>query len=138
MPINVVGGGYQIDDGNLNEIRLIPTPVPQAVTGTTTTNLTVANITGDIIQAAPTNACAYVLPTVAALETALGLPIKVGAAFELIVTNTVAFVITMTTNTGWTLVGLMTVASSAGVGSAVTFLARKTGDGTWTLYRTAG
>jgi len=42
-------------------------------------------------------------------------------------------VITLTTNTGWTLVGLMTVVATAG--TAQMFRARKTGDGTWTLYR---
>jgi hypothetical protein len=44
-------------------------------------------------------------------------------------------VITLTTNTGWTLVGLMTVAATAGTSQM--FRARKTGSGTWTLYRIA-
>jgi hypothetical protein len=42
-------------------------------------------------------------------------------------------VITLVTNTGWTLVGLMTVVATAG--TAQLFRARKSGDGTWVLYR---
>jgi hypothetical protein len=78
---------------------------------------------------------AYTLPTVAALEAALSNS-KVGSSFPVSVVNvdgSGSGVITLVTNTGWTLVGLMTVAATAG--TAQLFRARKSGDGTWVLYR---
>ena len=41
----------------------------------------------------------------------------------------------MTAGTGWTIVGLATIVATAGTSQL--FRARKTGDGTWTLYRVA-
>ena len=62
---------------------------------------------------------------------------KPNSTFRVTVINlgTSSGVITMTTNTGWTLVGKMTIPITSSDGSSATFLARKTTDATWTLYR---
>lgn len=130
MALPSVGGGYQVADGNANEIDFINIDVPQTATSTAT--LTVAQITGNILVANPsTTAASYTLPTVALLEAAL-VNNKVGMAFELKVVNlgTSSGALTILAGTGWTLVGSATVA----VTSSAQFLARKTGDGAWTLY----
>jgi hypothetical protein len=134
MPIGTIGGGAQIGDGNLAEINLSVLPAP--VTATVTATLTAAQLTNGIILGSPgSSAASYTLPTVAALEAALSNS-KVGSSFPVSVVNvdgSGSGVITLVTNTGWTLVGLMTVAATAG--TAQLFRARKSGDGTWVLYR---
>lgn len=134
MAIANVGGGYQIGDGNLNEVKLNVVPAP--TTATVTATLTVAQATSGILLGSPgTSAASYTLPTVADLEATLG-NAKVGSSFDLSVVNvdgSSSGVITLVTNTGWTLVGLMTVVATAG--TAQTFRARKTGASTWSLYR---
>jgi len=136
MTISNIGGGSQIGDGNLNEVVLSVVPAPPAATVTAT--LSVAQITSGILLGSPgASAAAYTLPTCATLDAALG-NAKIGSSFDLAVINvdgSSSGVITMTTNTGWTLVGLMTVVATAGTAQA--FRARKTGDATWTLYRIA-
>jgi hypothetical protein len=134
MPIGTIGGGYQVGDGNLAEVALNVLPAP--VTAAGTANLTVAQLTNGIILGSPgSSAASYTLPTVAALEAALG-NAKVGSSFPVSVVNvdgSGSGVITLVTNTGWSLVGLMTVAAVAG--TAQLFRARKSGDGAWVLYR---
>lgn len=133
MALANTGGGYQ--NGPLTtELRLINQGAP--ATATVTATLTTAQLTAGILSASPgTSAAAYTLPLAADLDTALPNAV-VGHAFDLCVINidgSASGVITMTTNTGWTLVGLMTVVATAG--TAQLFRARKTGTGTWTLYR---
>jgi hypothetical protein len=136
MAIPNIGGGSQIGDGNLNEIVLNVVAAPVAAAGDAT--LSVAELTNGIILGSPgTSAAAYTLPTCANLDAALG-NAKVGSAFDFAVINvngSSSGVITVTTNTGWTLVGLMTVVATAGTAQA--FRARTTGDATWSLYRIA-
>jgi hypothetical protein len=134
MTISNIGGGSQIGDGNLNETVLNAIPAPVTAAGDAT--LTVAQLTNGIILGSPgTSAAAYTLPTCALLDAALG-NAKVGSAFDFSVINvngSSSGVITVTTSTGWTIVGLMTVVATAGTAQA--FRARKTGDATWSLYR---
>jgi hypothetical protein len=129
-------GGYQVGDGNLNEVQLIVQAAPPTATATAT--LTVAQITGGILLGSPgSSAAAYTLPAVATLEATVS-SAKVNSAFDFSVCNvdgSSSGVITMTAGTGWTIVGLATIAATAGTTGA--FRARKTGDGTWTLYRLA-
>lgn len=129
-------GGYQLGDGNLNEVTLGAVPAPS--TATVTATLTVPQVTAGILLGSPgTSAASYTLPTVATLEATVS-SAKVGSSFDLSVINvdgSSSGVITLVAGTGWTLVGLMTVAATAG--TAQTFRARKTGDGTWSLYRLA-
>jgi hypothetical protein len=136
MALSNIGGGSQIGDGNIAEVTLYPIPAPATATGDAT--LTVAQLTNGIILGSPgSSAAAYTLPTCALLDAAL-VNGKVGSSFDFSVVNvngSASGVITVTTATGWTLVGLMTVAATAGTAQA--FRARKTGDATWTLYRIA-
>lgn len=127
-------GGYQVGDGNLNEVLLAYQAAPVSLTSSAT--LTAAQLTNGIILGNPgTSAASYQLPTVAVLEADVS-SAKVGSTFDFSVINvdgSSSGVITLTTNTGWTLVGLMTVVATAGTAQA--FRARKSGDGTWSLYR---
>jgi hypothetical protein len=129
-------GGYQVGDGNLNEVQLDVQPAPQTATATAT--LSVAQITGGILLGSPgSSAAAYTLPSGSSLDAVVS-SAKVNSSFDFSVTNvdgSSSGVITMTAGTGWTIVGLATIAATAGTTGA--FRARKTGDGTWTLYRLA-
>ena len=135
MAIPSVGGGYQFNDGNLNEVKLSVAAAPATAADSAT--LTVAQLTNGIIIGTPTTTAAYTLPLAADLDASLT-NAKVGSVFDIRVINTTtAGVITMTTNTGWSVgssgsQGLMTVAATAG--TVRSFRARKTGDGTWALY----
>ena len=88
-----------------------------------------------------TTAATYTLPTAAQLDASLT-NAKVGSTFELAVINlgTSTGLITVAVGTGITAVGNLVVAitgSAAGVGGAAQFLFRKTGDGAYSVYRTA-
>jgi hypothetical protein len=127
-------GGYQVGDGNLNEVQIDVQAAPATATDTAT--LTVAQLTNGIILATPTAAAAYTLPTVALLEATVS-SAKVNSSFDFTVVNLASsdYDITMTTATGWTVTGggVMVVQQA----SSAQFRARKTGDGTWQLYRLA-
>lgn len=129
-------GGYQLGDGNTNEVNLQIQAAPAAETASVL--LTAAEITNGIILGSPgTSAASYQLPTCANLDLLVS-SAKPDSSFDFSVINvdgSSSGVITLTTNTGWTLVGLMTIVATAG--TAQMFRARKTGDGTWTLYRLA-
>ena len=129
-------GGYQLGDGNTSEVQITTQAAPATATATAT--LTAAQLANGLILGSPgSSAASYTLPTVADVE-ALVSSAKVNSCFNFSVVNVDGSgggVITLVTNTGWTLVGLMTVVATAGTAQA--FRARKTGDGTWTLYRIA-
>jgi hypothetical protein len=135
MAIPRVGNGYQSNDGNLNEVKISVAPVPTTAADTAT--LTAAQITNGIILGSPTTTASYTLPTVTDLEAVLD-NAKVGVTFDFRIINvTGSGVITVVTNTGWSIgtsgsQGLMTVAATAGTVRA--FRARKTGDAAWALY----
>ena len=136
MALPSVGGGYQANDGNLNEVKVSVSAAPVTAAGDAT--LTVAQLTNGIILGSPgTSAAAYTLPLAADLDAAL-VNAKVGTTFDFRVINTTtAGVITMTTNTGWTIgsggsQGLMTIAATAG--TVRSFRARRFGDNSWALY----
>lgn len=133
MPLPSVGGGFQLGDGNLNEIFLGEMADPQTATATAT--LTAAQVTGGMLVANPsTTAASYTLPTVALTEAVLT-NAKVGSTFELALVNlgTSSGAVTVLVGTGWTIVGNAVVA----VTSSARFLARKSDVGAWTLYRVA-
>ena len=84
-------------------------------------------------------ASALQLPLATALDTALPTAVA-GDAFDFSLTNisvTAAEAASITTNTGWTLVGDMDVAANSAITtkSAGRFRAAKTGAGAWTLFR---
>jgi hypothetical protein len=133
MPLPSVGGGFQIGDGNLNEIFLGEMADPQTATSTAT--LTAAQVTGGVLVANPsTTAASYTLPTVALTEAVLT-NAKVGSTFELALVNlgTSSGAVTVLVGTGWTIVGNAVVA----VTSSARFLARKSDVSAWVLYRVA-
>ncbi|CAB5222938.1 hypothetical protein UFOVP372_42 [uncultured Caudovirales phage] len=122
-------GGYQVGDGNLSEVQLNTQTAPVALT--TAATLTAAQLTNGILSASPASNLSYTLPTVALVEELVS-SAKVNSSFDFAVINlSDAYTATLATATGWTLSGNMVVAIS----SSNTFRARKTGDGTWTLYR---
>jgi hypothetical protein len=135
MALPSVGGGYQFNDGNLNEVKLTVAQAPATAIDSAT--LTVAQLTNGIIIGTPTTTAAYTLPLASDVDAALT-NAKVGSTFDFRVINTTtAGVITMTTNTGWTIgsggsQGLMTIAATAG--TVRSFRARRLGDNSWALY----
>ena len=135
MAIPSVGGGYQFNDGNLNEVKVSVAAAPATATDSAT--LTPAQITNGIIIGTPTTTAAYTLPLASDLDALLSNS-KVGTTFDFRVINTTtAGVITMTTNTGWSIgsggsQGLMTIAATAG--TVRSFRARRLGDNSWALY----
>ena len=136
MAIPNGGGGYQLGDGNLNEPFIDALPDPIVVTAAAT--LTAVQVLNGIMilnTAATTANQAYTLPTVADLEAVLTNSDKVGTAFLFRVVNlgTSSGTATITTNTGWTLTGSLTMAVP--VTSGAVFIARKSAAGAWTLYR---
>jgi hypothetical protein len=136
-------GGYQVGDGNLNEPVIGYLPVPSSETGVTAVTLTAAQVTGGILVANPgTTGTTYTMPLVVTSGATTGVndlvsSAKVGSTFDWVVINigTSTGDITMAagTGTGWTIVGSLTISD----GTSASFIARKTSDTTWTLYRTA-
>lgn len=138
MAIPTIGGGRQVGDGNLNEFQMGAASAPQ--TATVTATLTAAQILGGILTTDPsTSAGSYTLPLATDLDTSTG-NAKIGSTFDFVVINlgTSSGTATILTNTGWTLVGKMSLPITTTVGSSAMFRARKTAAGAWTLYRTAG
>jgi len=131
------GGGYQVGDGNLNEPLI--DAIPEPVTATTTTTFTAAQILNGLILVnnGITANVAYTLPTVADLEAVLVNSDKVGTSFTFRVVNlgTSSGTATVTTNTGWTITGSLTMVVPVTTGAMM--VARKSAAGAWTLYRVA-
>lgn len=123
-------GGYQITDGNLNEAILFTQTTPAAYTAAAAPLLVADLVSAEIITYNAAGANNLQLPTVANLELTVT-SAKNNSAFDFYVVALGAGTGTVTTNTGWTLVGSMAVATTV----SGHFRARKTGDGAWTLYR---
>jgi hypothetical protein len=141
MAIPNGAGGYQYNAGNQEEFVMSVAPAPATATATAT--LTAAQLrTGLILGSPGSSAATYSLPTAANLNAAIP-SANIGSTFEFSVINvdgSGSGVITIGTATGWSIgtsgsQGLMTVAATAG--TAGRFLARKTSDTTWALYRIA-
>ena len=136
MALPSIGGGRQLGDGNTNEVVLGTQAAPASLTSTAT--LTIAQLATGIVLGNPgSSAATYTLPTVALTE-ALLVNAKVDSSFDFSVINvdgSGSGVITLAVGTGWTIVGLATVAATAG--TTQRYRARKTGVGTWTLYTLA-
>ena len=135
MALAQVGGGYQLGDGNVNEIRLGYSAAPQTATSTAT--LTAAQILGSVLVANPsTSAATYTLPTAAAIDTALN-NAKVGSTFDLSIVNigTSSGTVTLSMGTGVTDGGNAAVAVA--ITSSAMFRFRKTADGAYTVYKIA-
>jgi hypothetical protein len=135
MALPSVGGGYQIGDGNVNEIQLLAAPAPQTATSTAT--LTAAQVTGEWLVANPsTSAATYTLPTASALDAVLT-NAKPGTTFDLFIVNTgtSSGAVTLALGTGITDGGNALVAVA--VTSSAMFRFRKTGDAAYVVYKIA-
>ncbi len=124
------GGGYQIGTGNASEAQLIVQGAPTAMTAAATA--TVAQLVNGLFTFNGT-AGNLTLPTVAELEAGIPNATRVDIAFDFHIINIDATTddVTVAAGTGWTLVGNMVVTEA----TSGHFRARKTGVGTWTLYR---
>ena len=128
-------GGYQLGDGNRNEVRMGYGAAPQTATSTAT--LTAAQITGGILYANPsTSAATYTLPTASEIDSAVS-SATTGSTFDLSIVNvgTSSGTVTLSMGTGVTDGGNAAVAVA--VTSSALFRFRKTGDGAWSVYKIA-
>ena len=128
-------GGYQLGDGNINDITFTNTPTPLSITATAT--LTPAQLANGLILAnnGITAAQTYTLPTVADFEAAFPNFDKTGATFmfDLVNLGTSSGTAIISAGTGWTVSGSLTMTIPVTTGAS--FVARKTAAGAWTLYR---
>ena len=128
-------GGYQLGDGNLNELTIGYSAAPQTATSTAT--LTAAQVTGGLLVANPsTSAATYTLPTAAAIDAVVS-SAKVGSTFTLNIVNTgtSSGTVTLALGTGITDGGNALVAVAVTASAQFTF--RKTGDAAYVVYKTA-
>lgn len=141
----VLGGGAKTGSGIAGGIRLesIVLKSQGAPAAKTTSGvLAVADVLAGIITVnqGAAGASAQQLPLAASLQAALPADMAVNDSFDFSVINistNAAEPASLTTNTGWTLVGDMDVAanSAATTKSAGRFRVRYTGTGAFTLYR---
>ena len=124
-------GGYQVGDGNSNEILFAPSAIPTAYTAGVT--LTTNDLAGGLVVYTSSSTANLVLPTAALTDAAFS-SARVGSSFDVSLVATSTGVPTITVGTGWTLVGVGTGVAS----KSVLFRAVKTGDATYNLYRIAG
>lgn len=135
MAIPNGSGGYQVGDGNRNEVILGYTATPQTATSTAT--LTAAQITGGILVANPsTSAATYTLPTAALIDAAVP-SATVGSTFELSIVNlgTTSGTVTLSVTGATGVTDGGNALTAIAVTSSSRFLFRKTGDATWVAYR---
>lgn len=126
-------GGYQVGAGNRAETIMGAMAAPQTATATAT--LTAAQIINQMLVANPgTSAATYTLPTGALIDAAVPNAI-VGSTFDLSIVNigTSSGAVTLAVNTGVTDGGNALVAVA--VTTSQLFRFRKTGDGTYVVYR---
>ncbi len=133
MALASVGGGYQVGDGNVNEIKLGTMVAPGASTATSNT-FTAADMTGGAYTFTNASAVGVTTATGAQLD-ALLTNAKVNSSFDLVIINlgSSSGAVTVTAGSGVTLVGSATVAIS----TSARFTLRKTGDSAWSMYRMA-
>jgi hypothetical protein len=123
--------GYQVGDGNLDEIVMGTQTAP--VAKTTTATLTPAELAQGLITYTG-SALALTVPTGADLDAAFG-NMKVNSSFDFNIINIGATnAATVTANTGCTLVGVAAVSAA----TACTWRVRRTADATYVFYRIAG
>ena len=128
MAIPNGAGGYQFSDGNQGEPLLFAQGAPAAFTDTGA--LTAANLCSGIITFTNAGDKNLQLPLATDLDAAVS-SANVNTAFNFSVIALSTGGATLTTNTGWSLVGVAKVTAQN------RYTARKTGTGTWTLYQVA-
>jgi hypothetical protein len=133
MALPSVGGGYQIGDGNQNEVQMFAAPAPVAKTVTTT--LVASDLLTQLITSNPgaSTAATYTLPTATQMEAAVG-NMKLNTGFDFFIINTsvtAGETTTLAVGTGWTLVGSGLIA----ITTTGHFRARQVAVGSWSVYR---
>lgn len=124
-------GGYQVGDGNLNEVIIGTQVAPTAKTAAAT--LSPAELATGIITYTGA-AVALTLPLGTDLDSAFS-SMKVNSSFDFTIINIGGTnAATVTANTGVTLVGVAAVSAN----TSATWRARKTSDATYVFYRIAG
>jgi hypothetical protein len=126
-------GGYQVGAGNRQETIMGAMAAPQTATATAT--LTAAQIVNQMLVANPSaTAATYTLPTGALIDAAVP-NATVGSTFDLSIVNigTDSGAVTLAVSTGVTNGGNALVALA--VATSGLFRFRKTGDGTYVVYR---
>ena len=126
-------GGYQVGAGNRSETVMGAMAAPQTATATAT--LTAAQIVNAMLVANPsTSAATYTLPTGALIDAAVP-NATVGSTFDLSIVNigTSSGAVTLAVSTGVTDGGNALVAIA--VTTSQLFRFRKTGEGTYVVYR---
>ena len=131
-------GGYQLGDGNLNELAMgySAAPLSQASTAT----LSAAQVTAGvlIVGSGATTAQTFTLPATSTIESAVS-SAKVGSTFDLNVinigTSSGTAALAMGSGTGFTDGGNATVALA--ITSSAVFRFRKTADLAWSVYKVA-
>ena len=132
MALSNGSGGYQVGDGNLNEVVFSTVTVPAAYTATAT--LTTADLASGLVIYTSASTGNMTLPTAALTDAAFS-SAKVGSSFDLALVTTSTGVPTIVVGTGWTLAGT----SGVGVASkSVLYRAVKTDTAAYSLYRIAG
>ena len=122
-----VGAAPQIgNDGNWQN-----QPAPANIADGASMAMTAAELLTSIVTATPTASRNIQLPTAATLEAATVFAID--DSFDFSVITLAAFALTITVNTGVTIVG--GAATGAGSGSAARFRLRKTAASTFIVYR---
>jgi hypothetical protein len=128
-------GGYQVGAGNRLETIMGAMAAPQTATATAT--LTAAQIVNQMLVANPSaTAATYTLPTGALIDAAVP-NATVGSTFDLSIVNigtsSGAVTLSVTGSTGVTDGGNALVAIA--ITTSQLFRFRKTGDGTYVVYR---
>ena len=124
-------GGYQVGDGNLNEVIIGTQVTPTAKTAAAT--LTTAELATEIITYSGA-AVALTVPTGVALEADFS-SMKVNSSFDFTIINLGGTnAATVTANTGCTIVGVAAVAAN----SSCIWRVRKTAEAVFVFYRVAG
>jgi hypothetical protein len=131
---NMVIGATTPAAATINGLSLIQ---GAAVARDTAATLAVSDLSGGIVTSNPVAGIALTLPLAATMDTTLpSAEVSWSVDFSVINTSsTAANIDTMTTNTGWTLVGNMVITPLTTGGTSARFRARRTGAGAWTLYR---
>jgi hypothetical protein len=124
-------GGYQVGDGNLNEIIMGTQVAPTAKTAAAT--LTPAELATQIITYTGA-AVNLTVPLGTDIENAFS-SMKVNSSFDFTIINIGGTnAATVTANTGCTLVGVAAVSAN----TSATWRVRKTAENTFVFYRIAG
>ena len=141
MALPSVGGGYQLGDGNLNEVTIGDQGTLTALTGASNT-LTAAQLTANIItiNSGGAGATAITTPTGAQID-ALLTNAKIGSTFDVALINistTGGDVANLVAGTGITFVGNVYLAvgnASAAAASSALFRFARTASAAWSCYR---